>query len=133
MGVFFISELLWTAPEHLRDPFPGMKGSEKGDIYSLSIIMQEVILRQEPYAMHEYKAKGITIKYILKSVQHIQIHKSIIRVHQLILFFILRAYTKIKKPSPTYPSKGLSSSSTTTVHRIDETVLDRKSGSPTNN
>ncbi|XP_056004478.1 retinal guanylyl cyclase 2-like isoform X3 [Ostrea edulis] len=52
-------QLLWTAPEHLRDPFPGMKGSEKGDIYSLSIIMQEVILRQEPYAMHEYKAKEL--------------------------------------------------------------------------
>ena len=55
-----LPELLWTAPEHLRDPFPGMKGSEKGDIYSLSIIMQEVILRLPPYGMLEYKTKGTT-------------------------------------------------------------------------
>ncbi|XP_062566572.1 retinal guanylyl cyclase 2-like [Saccostrea cucullata] len=54
-----VEQLLWTAPEHLRDPFPGMKGSEKGDIYSLSIITQEVILRQEPYAMLEYKTKEL--------------------------------------------------------------------------
>lgn len=53
-----IIELLWTAPEHLRDPFPGTKGSEKGDIYSLAIIMQEVILRVPPYGMLEYKSKG---------------------------------------------------------------------------
>lgn len=53
-----IIELLWTAPEHLRDPFPGTKGSEKGDIYSLAIIMQEVILRVQPYGMLEYKSKG---------------------------------------------------------------------------
>lgn len=53
-----IIELLWIAPEHLRDPFPGTKGSEKGDIYSLAIIMQEVILRVQPYGMLEYKSKG---------------------------------------------------------------------------
>lgn len=53
-----IIELLWIAPEHLRDPFPGTKGSEKGDIYSLAIIMQEVILRVPPYGMLEYKSKG---------------------------------------------------------------------------
>lgn len=54
-----IIELLWIAPEHLRDPFPGTKGSEKGDIYSLAIIMQEVILRVQPYGMLEYKSKGL--------------------------------------------------------------------------
>jgi hypothetical protein len=89
VGIYLISELLWTAPEHLRDPFPGMKGSEKGDIYSLSIIMQEVILRQEPYAMLEHKAKGITllslhVKYIVTCVTNT--FSQIIRVYYLIFF-----------------------------------------------
>jgi hypothetical protein len=38
------------APEHLRDQVPGLKGSEKGDVYSISIIMQCVVLRSEPYS-----------------------------------------------------------------------------------
>ncbi|KAK3095510.1 hypothetical protein FSP39_015523 [Pinctada imbricata] len=56
------SELLWTAPEHLRDPFPGMRGSEKGDMYSLAIIMQEIILRKQPFGMIDLKPKEIISK-----------------------------------------------------------------------
>ncbi|XP_052747507.1 retinal guanylyl cyclase 1 [Bicyclus anynana] len=46
-------ELLWTAPELLREAraasVPG--GSQAGDVFSFGIIMQEVIVRGEPYCM----------------------------------------------------------------------------------
>ncbi|XP_041820987.1 retinal guanylyl cyclase 2-like [Chelmon rostratus] len=42
-------ELLWTAPELLRKPVRG--GSCAGDVFSFSIIIQEVISRTLPYAM----------------------------------------------------------------------------------
>uniref|UniRef100_A0A671UMG1 Guanylate cyclase n=1 Tax=Sparus aurata TaxID=8175 RepID=A0A671UMG1_SPAAU len=42
-------ELLWTAPELLRKPVRG--GSFAGDVFSFSIIIQEVISRTLPYAM----------------------------------------------------------------------------------
>ncbi|OTF80151.1 Guanylate cyclase-like protein, partial [Euroglyphus maynei] len=41
--------LFWTAPEHLRSPEPYNCGSQKGDIYSFGIILQEVITRCEPF------------------------------------------------------------------------------------
>lgn len=44
--------MLWTAPELLRtspEDLP-MYGTKEGDIYSFGIIMQEVALRDEPYA-----------------------------------------------------------------------------------
>ncbi|XP_064468524.1 atrial natriuretic peptide receptor 1-like [Ornithodoros turicata] len=39
--------LLWTAPEHLREEVPG--GSPKGDIYSFAIILQEILTRSGPF------------------------------------------------------------------------------------
>uniref|UniRef100_A0A3Q2YYM6 Guanylate cyclase n=1 Tax=Hippocampus comes TaxID=109280 RepID=A0A3Q2YYM6_HIPCM len=42
-------ELLWTAPELLRHPVRG--GTMAGDVFSFSIIIQEVISRTPPYAM----------------------------------------------------------------------------------
>ncbi|XP_022258419.1 retinal guanylyl cyclase 2-like [Limulus polyphemus] len=42
---------LWAAPELLRDETLLRKGSQVGDIYSFSIVMQEVIVRGEPYSM----------------------------------------------------------------------------------
>ncbi|XP_055954311.1 retinal guanylyl cyclase 2 [Patella vulgata] len=44
-------DLLWTAPEYLRlEGNQIHKGSEKGDVYSFAIIMQEVALRSDPYS-----------------------------------------------------------------------------------
>ncbi|XP_022621415.1 retinal guanylyl cyclase 2-like [Seriola dumerili] len=50
-------ELLWTAPELLRNPVQG--GSFAGDIFSFSIITQEVISRMLPYAMMDMPAHEI--------------------------------------------------------------------------
>ncbi|XP_068629207.1 uncharacterized protein [Battus philenor] len=51
-------ELLWTAPELLREQAPvegrgegELRGSPPGDVFSFGIIMQEVIVRGEPYCM----------------------------------------------------------------------------------
>ncbi|KAI5638618.1 adenylate and guanylate cyclase catalytic domain-containing protein [Phthorimaea operculella] len=41
---------LWTAPELLRAG-EGARGTQPGDVYSFAIIMQEVIVRGEPYCM----------------------------------------------------------------------------------
>ncbi|KAJ8266034.1 hypothetical protein GJAV_G00125160 [Gymnothorax javanicus] len=44
-------DLLWTAPELLRARQPGIMGSQAGDVYSFSIIMQEVVTRGLPFCM----------------------------------------------------------------------------------
>ncbi|XP_071619560.1 retinal guanylyl cyclase 2 isoform X2 [Heliangelus exortis] len=55
-------ELLWTAPELLRDPNMRRKGTFKGDIYSFAIILQEVVVRGPPYCMSEFSAEEIIKK-----------------------------------------------------------------------
>ncbi|KAL4220100.1 Retinal guanylyl cyclase 1 [Mactra antiquata] len=62
---FTETDLLCMAPEHLRDPTPGMKGSEKGDVYSIAIIMQCVVLRSSPYS-----TTGLTPREILQKLKH---------------------------------------------------------------
>ncbi|XP_034023864.1 retinal guanylyl cyclase 2 [Thalassophryne amazonica] len=44
-------DLFWTAPEFLRDAANPRKGTYKGDVYSFSIILQEVVVRGPPYCM----------------------------------------------------------------------------------
>ncbi|KAM8768119.1 retinal guanylyl cyclase 2 isoform 2-T2 [Acanthopagrus schlegelii] len=44
-------DLFWTAPEFLRDLANSRKGTYKGDVYSFSIILQEVVVRGPPYCM----------------------------------------------------------------------------------
>ncbi|XP_021333059.1 retinal guanylyl cyclase 2 isoform X1 [Danio rerio] len=46
-------DLLWTAPEILRGSYPGLHGTHSGDVYSFSIIMQEVVMRGPPFCMLE--------------------------------------------------------------------------------
>ncbi|KFV72473.1 Retinal guanylyl cyclase 2, partial [Dryobates pubescens] len=55
-------DLLWTAPELLRDPAMCRKGTFKGDIYSFAIILQEVVVRGPPYCMSELSAEEIIKK-----------------------------------------------------------------------
>lgn len=49
---------LWTAPELLRDPALERRGTLAGDVFSLGIIMQEVVCRSPPYAMLELTPEG---------------------------------------------------------------------------
>ncbi|XP_045761584.1 retinal guanylyl cyclase 1-like isoform X2 [Maniola jurtina] len=57
-------ELLWTAPELLREAssasVPG--GTQAGDVFSFGIIMQEVIVRGEPYCMLSLSPEEIVEK-----------------------------------------------------------------------
>ncbi|NWY00745.1 GUC2F cyclase, partial [Nothoprocta ornata] len=55
-------ELLWTAPELLRDPDMRRKGTFKGDIYSFAIILQEVVIRGPPYCTSDLTAEEIIKK-----------------------------------------------------------------------
>ncbi|KAG6920634.1 retinal guanylyl cyclase 1, partial [Chelydra serpentina] len=55
-------ERFWTAPELLRDPALERKGTFRGDVYSISIIMQEVICRSTPYCMLDMPANEIIRK-----------------------------------------------------------------------
>uniref|UniRef100_A0A8C6A0X9 Guanylate cyclase n=1 Tax=Marmota marmota marmota TaxID=9994 RepID=A0A8C6A0X9_MARMA len=50
---------LWTAPELLRDPALERRGTMAGDVFSLGIIMQEVVCRSPPYAMLELTAEEV--------------------------------------------------------------------------
>nr|XP_023842993.1 retinal guanylyl cyclase 2-like [Salvelinus alpinus] len=55
-------ELLWTAPEILRGPHPGLCGTQLGDVYSFAIIMQEVVLRRPPFCMLDLSAEDVIQK-----------------------------------------------------------------------
>lgn len=59
----FIAELLWTAPELLRCSKGNSKqGTQLGDVYSFGIIVQEVVVRGEPYCMLSLSADEIISK-----------------------------------------------------------------------
>ncbi|KAG1682088.1 Guanylyl cyclase GC-E [Nymphon striatum] len=59
-----LADLLWTAPELLRNEFLMRKGSGSGDIFSFAIILQEIILRRPPYCMLSLQPGEIISKLI---------------------------------------------------------------------
>ena len=48
-----LAGLLWRAPEHLQG-LDGACKSQPGDVYSYGIILQEILLRDLPYAMNDF-------------------------------------------------------------------------------
>lgn len=56
MNVF--SDLLWTAPELLRSESLRRQGTQPADVYSFAIIMQEVVVRGEPFCMLSLSPEG---------------------------------------------------------------------------
>ncbi|XP_028038507.1 uncharacterized protein LOC114249220 isoform X1 [Bombyx mandarina] len=57
-------ELLWTAPELIREAREGggWLATQSGDVFSFAIIMQEVIVRGEPYCMLSFTPEEIIDK-----------------------------------------------------------------------
>ena len=53
------ADLLWTSPELLRMANPPLGGTKEGDVYAFGIILQEIILLDQPYSMFVHKeSKG---------------------------------------------------------------------------
>ncbi|XP_031817270.1 olfactory guanylyl cyclase GC-D-like [Sarcophilus harrisii] len=57
-------ELLWTAPELLREAEGPWRGTFKGDVYSFAIILQEVLARGPPYCTSGLSAEEIIRKLV---------------------------------------------------------------------
>ncbi|CAG2061437.1 unnamed protein product [Timema podura] len=55
-------DLLWTAPELLRNQNLQKRGTQTGDVYSFGIIMQEVVVRGEPFCMLSLSPEDIIEK-----------------------------------------------------------------------
>ncbi|XP_077597864.1 retinal guanylyl cyclase 2 isoform X1 [Stigmatopora nigra] len=55
-------ELLWTAPELLRAPQPGLRGTKPGDVYSFAIITQEVVVRGPPFCTMDLSPSDVIEK-----------------------------------------------------------------------
>ncbi|XP_002731955.2 retinal guanylyl cyclase 2-like [Saccoglossus kowalevskii] len=55
-------DLLWSAPEMLRDPVLRKKGTPKADVYSFAIIVSELLTRDPPFAMLSLTPKEIIAK-----------------------------------------------------------------------
>lgn len=66
------TELLWTAPELLRDPVACPKGTKKGDVYSFSIIMQEIVMRSGPYANSSPDPQGYLTLIVQYHLSHVK-------------------------------------------------------------
>ncbi|XP_053402705.1 atrial natriuretic peptide receptor 1-like [Mercenaria mercenaria] len=57
---FNTGKLLWTAPEHLNmSPDGSIGASQKGDVYSFGIILQEIAMRAGPYEGNDQSADEI--------------------------------------------------------------------------
>ena len=55
---YFFVDMLWCAPEHISDGEMDHRGSQKGDVYSYGIILQEIAIRKPPYSMYTFEPQG---------------------------------------------------------------------------
>lgn len=58
----YYRDLLWVAPEILRLPNRPIRGTQKGDVYSFAIILQEFHTREGPYSSSYMDPKEIVDK-----------------------------------------------------------------------
>jgi len=55
--------LFWTAPEILRNPLPPRNGTQKADVYSVGVLLYNIIYRLPPFhtdSDHVALPRGIT-------------------------------------------------------------------------
>lgn len=45
----YVLDMLWKAPEILRDPHAPIEGTFKADVYAFAIILHEIIGRRGPF------------------------------------------------------------------------------------
>ncbi|KAJ9587022.1 hypothetical protein L9F63_019387, partial [Diploptera punctata] len=57
-----ITDLLWKAPELLRDLHGTPYGSQKADVYAFAVILYEIIGRKGPFGITQYEPKEIIEK-----------------------------------------------------------------------
>ena len=56
---YYFSDLLWTAPEHINISKIEREGfSQKADVYSYGIVLQEMATRSEPFSGSLLQPKG---------------------------------------------------------------------------
>ncbi|KAJ8319406.1 hypothetical protein KUTeg_004497 [Tegillarca granosa] len=58
----YILDLLWVAPELLRNKCSRSSGSQEGDVYSFAIILYEILGRKGPYADIDLPPKDIPFR-----------------------------------------------------------------------
>jgi len=61
----FYRDQLWTAPELLRMTTRPINGTQKADVYSFAIVLQEIVFRAEPYFIDFGYPKSLLILVFL--------------------------------------------------------------------
>ena len=64
----FVLDLLWVAPELVRIPNRPPRGTQKGDVYSFAIVLQEFHTREGPYSANFMEPKGWFIQTLSLTV-----------------------------------------------------------------
>ena len=60
LEIYFLChpDLLWTAPELLRNDDVLQKATQKADVYSFGIILQEIVCRAQPFIAQDTDPTG---------------------------------------------------------------------------
>ena len=64
----FYRDQLWTAPELLRMATKPINGTQKADVYSFAIILQEIMFRAEPYFLSTDPPQSMTRSYTFRHI-----------------------------------------------------------------
>ena len=89
----FYRNQLWTAPELLRMTTRPVNGTQKADVYSFAIVLQEIMFRAEPYFIGIAPARGTRCSgnpvTACTMIFHLNICCLLYKVYKLIYFTYL--------------------------------------------